>query len=183
MLAITVSVLSVLSLVALFIFFLVYSLDFFTTLKSPFLPVSKKIIPRIIETLDLKDDSIVYDLGCGDARVLVECYKHNSRARYIGIEKSIIPYTLARISARNMNKIKILRNDLFKENLLPATHVFVYLLPKMMDRLLPKLTRELKQGSNLVSFNFVFSKKKPEKRIEITQPDSKQKMVLYVYNF
>lgn len=182
MLAIAVLILSAVILITIFLFFILYSIDFFLTFnKAPFIPTSKNVLSGIIELLDIKDDSVVYDLGCGDGRVLLECYRHNSKARYLGIEKSSIPYILARIKTKGIDKIKILHGDFFKRNLSQATNVFLYLLPKMMDSLLPKLEMELKQGTVLVSFNFAFSKKKPEKVIKVEMRNKSG--LLYVYRF
>ena len=44
-------------------------------IQRPFVPVSKKIMPQIIEALDIKEGGVIYDLGCGDGRVLQSCYK------------------------------------------------------------------------------------------------------------
>ncbi|MEK7078312.1 MAG: hypothetical protein AAB911_01960 [Patescibacteria group bacterium] len=184
MLTLIVTTLAVSSLIILFLFFLVYSWDFFTTLKAPFLPISKNIASKIAGLLDIKDDSIVYDLGCGDSRVIIECYKKNPRAKYIGIEKSYIPYILSLIKLKklgNPKNTRVINGNFFKQNLSQATHVFLYLLPEMMDGLLPKLIAELKQGTIIISFNFVFSKKNPEKTVELLGPKQKHLGLMYIY--
>ena len=164
-------------LFVLIVFFLIYSWDVFSTFNSaPFVRVSKNVMPKIIELLEIKNDSVVYDLGCGDGRVLMECYEHNKNARYVGIEKSITTYILAKIKTRKINNIIILFGDFFKKDLSGATHVFLYVLPETMDKLFPKLKRELKNGSIAVSCSFEFSHKKPSKTIK---PNKK----LFVYNF
>ncbi len=171
-------------LTGLFLFFLVYSWDFFTTLKAPFLPISKNIASKIVELLDTRNDSIVYDLGCGDLRVIIECYKKNPAAKYIGIEKSYIPYILSLIKLKklgNPNNIRVINGNFFKQNLSQATHIFLYLLPEMMDSLLPKLITELKQGTIIISFNFVFSKKKPEKIVKLLDSRQRQSGFMYIY--
>lgn len=165
-------VLSGLSAIALFLFFIIYSWHFFTTLKAPFVPISKNVLPKIIDVLDVDDNSVVYDLGCGDARVLVRCYKYNQKAKYIGIEKSIVPRILAWFKLRkigNPKNIRIINGNFFKKDISQATRVFLYLLPGMMDSLLPKLEKELKQGTSLVSYNFTFSKKQPAEVIDLSK--------------
>jgi SAM-dependent methyltransferase len=159
------------------VFFLVYSRDFFSTLSSaPFIRVPKNILPKIIEALDIKDGSVVYDLGCGDGRVLLECYKHNKNSKYIGIEKSITAYLLAKIKTRKIGNISILLGDFFKKDLSDATRVFLYILPSTMDKLFPKLERELKKDSIVVSCSFEFSRAKPVKTIESSKK-------IFIYNF
>ena len=171
-------------LAIIFLFFAIYSFGFFSTLNSaPFVRISKNTIPKIIELLDIKDDSVVYDLGCGDGRVLLECYKYNPKAQYIGIERSTIPYILARIKTRGIDKIKILRGDFLKKDLSQATHLFLYLLPKTMDGLLPKLEKELASETKLISYNFSFLRKQPEKTIKFLNPKQKRSRLLYLYRF
>ena len=171
-------------LAVVLLFFTIYSFGFFSTYNSaPFVRIPKNILPKIIELLDIKDNSVVYDLGCGDGRVILECYKHNQEAQYIGIEKSTMPYIFARIKTRKIDKIKILRGDFFKKDLAQATHLFLYLLPKTMDELLPKLEKELASGTKLVSFNFSFSKKHLEEIIEFLNPKQKRSGLLYLYRF
>ena len=161
---------------ALFLFFAIYSFDFFSTLnKAPFVRVPKNVLPKIIELLDIKDNSVVYDLGCGDSRVLTECYKYNSKAKYFGIEKAAIPYLLAKIKTRKTG-VKILRGDFFKKDLSRATRIFLYLLPGTMDKLLPKLEKELKNDALVVSCSFKFTDKQPVKIVK----DEKE---LFVYEF
>ena len=171
-------------LAIMFLIFAIYSFGFFVTFSAaPFVRIPKNVLPKIIELLDIKDNSVVYDLGCGDGRVILECYKHNPKARYIGIEKSTMPYFFARIKTRGIDKIKILRGDFFKKDLSQATHLFLYLLPKTMDELLPKLEKELASGTKLVSFNFSFSKKHLEEIIEFLNPKQKRSGLLYLYRF
>ena len=150
------------------------------------MPISKNIASKIAELSDIKDDSIVYDLGCGDSRVIIEYYKRNPIARYIGIEKSYIPYILSLIKLKkldNPKNIRIINGNFFKQNLSQATHIFLYLLSEMMDILLPKLITELKQGTIIISFNFMFSKKKPEKTVALLDSRQKQLGFMYIYKF
>ena len=171
-------------LAIMFLIFAIYSFGFFRTYNSaPFIRIPKNVLPKIVKLLNIEDNSVVYDLGCGDGRVLLECYKHNSKARYIGIERSAIPYALARIKTRGINKIKILRGDFLKQDLSQATHLFLYLLPKTMDDLLPKLEKELAPGTKLVSCAFSFSAKQPEKVIEFSNPSRSRPQFLYSYRF
>lgn len=152
--------------------------------KVPFAPVHNSIIPDICEALDVKDNSMVYDLGCNDGRVLFYISKIIPRATYLGIESSPFPLILAKTRAwwekktKNI-KISILNKDFFAQDLSNATHIFIYLYPNVMDDLLPKFDRELKPGTRLVSMNFKFTQKQPDK--EFTAKKSKNK--IYIYEF
>lgn len=152
--------------------------------KVPFVPVHNSIIPDIYKALDIKNNSVLYDLGCNDGRVLFYISKIVPDATYIGIESSPFPLILAKARAwwhkktKNI-KINIFNKDFFTQDLSSATHIFIYLYPNVMDDLLPKFDRELKKGTKLVSVNFKFTQKQPDK--EFTAKKSKNK--IYIYEF
>lgn len=129
----------------------------------------------MIKALELSDFSVFYDLGCGDARVLVEAKKLYPQIVCRGIEKDGLAFFLARLKVRNKN-IEIKRGDIFEEDLSGASHIFTYLFPELMDELLPKLEKELKPGARLVSCAFAFSKKQPASVIQAQKK-------IFIYNF
>lgn len=144
---------------------------FFT--KVPFVSIPKEVLPEIVNNLQLDKNSKLYDLGCGDGRVLIECYKHCPEATYIGIEKDIIPIIFAKINLwrfKNPHNIHIIRNNFLKQNISDASHIFTYLSNKMMDNILPKLEKEAQEKTILISCDFSFSKKKPIKIINLNRP-------------
>jgi trans-aconitate methyltransferase len=147
------------------------SFHLFSTLhhkRAPFVPSSRRMIDRLPDLINLNATSIVYDLGCGDGRILRSLHRRFPAARYIGIENDLYPYLLSRIFNWNIpsRQIVIKRKNFFAEDLSSATHIIMYLFPEVMDRLLPELEKELRPGTILVSFDFSFSHKKPEHIIE-----------------
>ncbi len=179
---------------SIFIIFLAtLSLLFFwtwSTFKSkvPFIPVSSKTLKDIEKALDLKDDSVVYDLGCGDGRVLFYLSKNKPKAKYIGIENNPFPIFLVRIYSwwykkKNNSDIKIIEKDFFDVDLSNATHIFTYLYPNIMDDLLPKFDKELKRGTRLISMSFHFTAKREIKEIELKRGKYKLARKIYVYEF
>lgn len=162
-----------------------WSVLFTRRTQAPFIPVPKTILPTIVKILDVRDDSIVYDLGCGDGRLLISCFQSNPRGTYVGIEKAIFPFWLARFKLRKIRSenVKIIRQNFFNCDLSSATHIFTYLYSQPMDLLLPKLQRELKPGARLVSCDFPFKNKKPLKVIDLNRPIRKLGKKLYVYKF
>jgi len=156
--------------------------------KVPFVPVPDCILKDIHEALDIKDNSVVYDLGCGDGRVLFYSAKRVPKARYIGIENVLFPLILAHIRSwfyrtRASTKIEIINQDFFKRNLGDATHIFLYLFPNVMDDLLPKLDNELKPGTKLISVTFKFTQKQPTREIDLKRASYKLARKIYVYEF
>ena len=156
--------------------------------KTPFIAVPNKILPDIEKLLDLKDDSVVYNLGCGDGRVLFYLSKKKSKAKYIGIENSFFPYLLAQTRLfwykrkKNIN-ISIINEDFFNTDLSKATHVFTYLYPNIMDDILPKLDKELKPGTKLFSISFHFTGKREVLEIDLKRGKYQLAKKIYVYEF
>lgn len=156
--------------------------------KVPFVTASNAVLKDIEKALEVKDNSVVYDLGCGDGRVLFYLSSSNPKAKYIGIENSIFPLLLARIGSFLNNKkegvkVEIINNNFFKQNLSDATHIFTYLYPNIMDELLSKFESEFKPGTRLVSLSFKFTNKTPISEIDLKRSKYKLGRKLYVYQF
>jgi len=156
--------------------------------KVPFVTASNAVLKDIEKALSVKDDSIVYDLGCGDGRILFYISNSNPKAKYIGIENSPFPVLLSRFQSflnnkKTGNKVEIIRGDFFKQDLSNASHVFTYLYPSLMDELLPKFEKEFKHGTRLVSLSFKFRDKVPKSEIDLKRNKYKLGRKLYIYEF
>ena len=153
--------------------------------RAPFISMPNKTLDEIVAALKLQPDSVLYDLGCGDGRILIAAQKRNPHTRSIGVDKNSLPAFLARHAVRKQGKageIKIRHENFFKTDLSEATHIYCYLFPKVMDDLLPKFERELKPGTRLVSCAFQFHTKEP---VEIIYFKAKNRLVekMFVYEF
>lgn len=156
--------------------------------RVPFVMASRGVMEDVCKALQIKDDSVVYDLGCGDGRILFYLSSQNKKAKYIGIENNILAVMLAKLGSilnqkKTNNKVKIINGNFFKHDLSEASHIFVYLYPNMMDDLLLKFDRELKKGTRLVSLSFQFTNKRPIAEIDLNRSKYKLGRKLYIYNF
>lgn len=157
--------------------------------KVPFISVPLSILPEIEKALDLKSESIVYDLGCGDARVLFYLARKYPNAKFIGIENGLFPYLIAHTTCiwnkkhHKVNNVQIIHKSFFDHNLSNATHIFVYLYPQIMDDILSKLEEELNPGTRLVSATFKFLLKKPLVEIDLLRKKRQLARELIVYEF
>ncbi|MEA3399423.1 MAG: class I SAM-dependent methyltransferase [Patescibacteria group bacterium] len=152
--------------------------------KVPFFPTPKKVFPYINKALNLKEEDVVYDLGCGDGRVLFYLSKLNRKVKCIGVENGPFPILLARINRVLKNKnVSILNKNIFKHNYSDATHIYMYMYPRIMDDILTKFDRELKKGTKVISV-FQFTVKRPIAVIDLKR-ESKFQLVrkFYVYEF
>jgi len=190
MLNLLLYVLQIVLLIILFgttILFLLWALGNFKN-KVPFVTSSNAVLKDIEKALEIKDDSVVYDLGCGDGRILFYLSRSNPKAKYIGIENGLFPLLLAKVGSslnnkKTGNKVEVINRNFFKQDLSNATHVFIYLYPSVMDKLLSKFESEFKSGTRVVSLSFRFRNKTPVSEIDLGRSKYKLGRKLYVYQF
>lgn len=133
-----------------------------------FVPTPQAAVDRMLELAELKPGDILYDLGCGDGRIVVTAAK-----RY-GVKAIGVDIDPARVvdSRRNVRTngvghlVKILKADIFSLDFSDAAVVTLYLLPELNVRLMPKLA-QLKPGTRIISFEFDMVGAKPERIEEI----------------
>lgn len=121
---------------------------------APFVPTPMVRVKKIIELAKIKPGEKVYDIGCGDGR-MVYIAANDYDADATGFELSPLVYCLARIRKFFWkSKAKIEFTDFRYKNLGNADVIVCYLLPEALARLQPKLEAELKKGARVVSYAF-----------------------------
>ena len=129
-----------------------------------YVPTPEEVVGQMLQMARVNNNDIVYDLGCGDGRIVITAAKVFG-ARGVGID--IDP---ARIKDSNENaqrvgvadKVKFFQQDLFKTDIREATVITLYLLSELNLRLRPKLFNELKPGTRIVSHEFSMDDWKPD---------------------
>ncbi|MFA6553333.1 MAG: class I SAM-dependent methyltransferase [Patescibacteria group bacterium] len=147
---------------------------------APWVPVFKRDIPRIIKLAGIKPDDIVYDLGCGDGRVLVALANSTPAKRLVGFEISVLPYlwTKGRIIFRGLSRrVDVVFKDFLKRDLSQASVIFCFLTPMAMKKLAPKFKAELRPGSRIISYSFSIPGFTPD---AVDKPEPNQ-MTIYSY--
>lgn len=136
---------------------------------APFISTRTAVVHRALELLDIRDGSVVYDLGCGDGHVLRSLIVSNpeKKIRGVGIEWSLWPYFLARWKNKRL-PISIIRENFFNIRLEDATHIYVFLYPEALAKLEPVILAQCKKGTIIVSCDFMFPTLVPEKVVECT---------------
>lgn len=125
-------------------------------LAAPFVPTKKRDIKRMLELAELGSNQFLYDLGCGDGRIVIAAAR-DFKAKAVGIEFSVLPYLFSKIRVRLsglQKRIAIQYGDFFKVNLKKADVVVCFLTPMAMRKLSPKFKKELKKGARVVSYVF-----------------------------
>jgi SAM-dependent methyltransferase len=146
-----------------------------------YLPTPQSAVVQMLELAEVKPGELVYDLGCGDGRIVITAARRFG-ARGIGVE---IDPALVRKSRANVRKhrlgkrVTIRQGDLFKMDFSDADVVAMYLLPELNTRLLPQL-RKLKPGARIVSFSFDMPGAKPDRMIEATAGGVRYKIYKWV---
>ena len=152
----------------------------FTT-DAPFVPIPDGVEYAIVDALGLQNGSVLYDLGCGDARVLRTAMEKYGGVRAVGIEIGFFPYLLARFKSRKYKNIKIKREDIFRTDVSDATHIFLYLYPQVMEKLMPILEKKCRKGTRIVSCDFQDKNRVPDATIPLPQNNNKRGKNLFVY--
>ena len=166
--------------VGFILFIIMQVLAVFTT-DAPFIPVPKEVEDDIIKSLGLLSTSILYDLGCGDARILIKAVKKYPEIKAIGVDMGFVPYQLAKFYTRKYKNIKIKREDIFKTNIRDATHIFLYLYPKVVNKLIHDIRAQCKQGTRIVSCDFEFETESPTQIVNLEQTSSLRGKKLFIY--
>ncbi len=162
----------------LIILFLLLMLSMVWPPDSPWAPwwrTSKKTARAICRLAKVKRGDIVYDLGSGDGTALMIAAKEFG-AKGIGIEIDPFRYWISKIllfSNGVSDRVRIKRGNFFNENLKKADVIFVYLVPKTLDKLLPKFKKELKKGTRIVSYRY-------EMNMPLKKFDEKNQIRLYI---
>lgn len=134
-----------------------------------YVPTDEKVVGAMLELAKVTKDDTVYDLGCGDGRIVITAAKEFG-ASGIGIEINPELVKLARVNARQAGvaeRVKFLEADLFETNFSRATVVMLYLSPGVNLKLRPRLLKQLKPGARIVSHDFDMGDWKPEQTIKL----------------
>jgi SAM-dependent methyltransferase len=135
----------------------------------PFVPTTEQAVRAMLKLADVQKADIVYDLGCGDGRIVIAAAR-DFGARGVGID--IDPQRVAE-AKENAHKagvearVRIEEGDLFEADIHEATVVTLFLLSNVNEKLRPKLLRELKPGTRIVSNTFQMGDWKPEKTVTL----------------
>ena len=133
-----------------------------------FVPTPQEVVEDMLRLANVRTGDVLYDLGSGDGRIPVTAAKLYG-VRAVGIEIDPERIREAQDNARKHGVEKLVQfrmDDLFKADFSDATVVTLYLLPDLNVKLRPRLLRELKPGTRIVSHQFDMGTWKPDKKLE-----------------
>jgi precorrin-6B methylase 2 len=135
----------------------------------PYVPTPQTVVEAMLKLGEVKKGDVLYDLGSGDGRIVITAAKmFGVKGTGIDINPERIEEAVANAKTEKVtDRVRFLNQDLFEANISDATVVTLYLLPSINLKLRPKLWRDLKPGTRIVSHSFDMGDWEPEKRIEV----------------
>lgn len=135
-----------------------------------YVPTPQEVVDKMLELAQVKKSDLVYDLGCGDGRIVVTAAKKYG-CRAVGYDINPVRVREARENVRKNNVghlVTIEQKDIFTLDLSQANVITLYLLPTLNVKLIPQLEK-LKPGSRIVSHDFNMEGVKPDKVVQIPE--------------
>jgi SAM-dependent methyltransferase len=149
-------------------------LAFWTTARGvekdvPYVPTPEEVVDKMLELAAPKKGEVLYDLGCGDGRIVV------TAAKKYGVKGTGVDIDPERIADSNKNakaagvtdQVKFVEADLFKMDFHDADIVALYLLTSVNEKLKPRLLDQLRPGARVVSHAFSMGDWEPEQEVTV----------------
>jgi len=148
-----------------------------------FIPTPDDIVEKMLRLAEVRPADVVYDLGCGDGRIVVAAAKHYG-CRAVGCDIDPRRVREARENVRKNrleNLVEIKQQDLFQADLSRASVVTLYLTPGYNARLIPRLAA-LRPGTRVVSHLFGIKGITPDKVIRAKSGQDNHQHIIYLYS-
>lgn len=137
---------------------------------APYVPTGPKTVRRMLKIVAVGPDDVVYDLGCGDGRVLITAVVDFGAKRAVGYEVrgQVYKYAFRKVESRGLwDRVRLVNGDLFEADVSDATVIILYLNGSTNQLLKPKLEREVRDGTRVVTYTFKINGWKPSKEERI----------------
>ena len=121
-----------------------------------YVPTPQPVVDAMLELARVTRDDVVYDLGSGDGRfVITAAKKFGARGVGVELDPALVTTATANAAAAGVSdRVRFVTQNLYDADIHEATVVTLYLLQSINERLRPKLVRELKSGTRVVSHVF-----------------------------
>lgn len=131
-------------------------LPFWSSTLAPYADTPCRVVRQMLSLAKLNPNEVVYDLGSGDGRILIlAAGMFGAKAIGYELDEELANGSLNKVRSLHLqNRVKIIQEDLLNADLCNADVVTMYLSPKGNQEVKPKLERELKPGTRVVSLEF-----------------------------
>jgi hypothetical protein len=144
------------------LFLCYYFISFFT--GAPFVPTPMSVISEMLTSANISKKDVVFDLGSGDGRMLIEAAKRGAHARGWEINPFLVFWTrLVALRYGVRKQVTVHLQTYQKATLTDATVIFLYNMPSFLPALEKKFKKELKPGTKIYSYKFPLATLKPIK--------------------
>jgi SAM-dependent methyltransferase len=141
---------------------------FLRTADVVYEPTPRGVVETMLDMAAVRPGDVVYDLGCGDARIVVAAARRGASGIGIEIDPRLVEWAQANVLAERVgDKVAIRNQDLFLTDLSPASVIALYILPEMNRRLRPILWRDLKVGARVVANGFEVPGWTPDRVVDV----------------
>jgi len=149
----------------------------------PYVPTTDAAVDAMLKLANIKPSDVVYDLGCGDGRIVIAAAKKYG-TRGVGVDIDPVRIREANENAKKAGVEKLVRfeeKDLFQADIHDANVVMLFLLNSVNLKLRPKLLQELKPGTRIVSNTFDMGDWKPDKEAPVEGTDDGTSLSQHLY--
>jgi SAM-dependent methyltransferase len=146
-----------------------------------YVPTPNDVVDKMLEMAQVKKGDVVYDLGCGDGRIVVAAAKKGATANGYDIAPERVEEAKANVRKNKVEQsAKIFAEDVFTLDLSKANVITLYLLPRLNVRLIPQLEK-LKAGSRIVSHDFDMQGVTPDRVVKMVSQEDGQNHTIYLW--
>src|ERR1022692_308065 len=147
--------------------------------KILYVPTEQVVVEKMLEMAKVKKDDMVFDLGCGDGRIVVTAAKkYGCKGVGIDIDPKRIKDSFATMKKAGVSKdfVEFREGDALKvKDLEKANVIMLYMLAEFMEKLEPQIKTRLKPGTRIVAHDYPFPNIEPDQVVEFETGGSRPK--------
>jgi SAM-dependent methyltransferase len=139
------------------------------------------VVMEMLRLAEVGPGDVVYDLGCGDGRIVIAAaQRFGARAVGVDLDPELLGQAWQNAVAAGVgDRVTFREHDLFLTDVREATVVTLYLSPEVNLRLRPKLLRELRPGSRIVSHEYDLGDWRPDRTAEVPLAERSHRVFLW----
>lgn len=158
--------------------------SYYSGIRVPWVPTREEFIEQALDLAQVGSADVLYDLGCGDGRIVIAAAKRGAKAVCIELNPDLISRAIENARKAGVeHMISFIQEDFMKVDLSEATVVYMYLLTSVNEMLKPKLAKELRKGARIVSLDFAISGWKEAKVLRVSSPARTGVYYLYIIGY
>jgi len=135
---------------------------------APHVPASEDAVRKMLQFAELQIGEQLYDLGSGDGRIIIMAAKEfGAKATGVELRDDLVQHTKKRIEELGLTQVEVVHGDLMQAEISNADIITLYLTTSANEKIAPKLMKELRPGSRVVSFCFRIPRWEPAKTLRL----------------